>query len=146
MRYWTAICKKNRLICKQPGCKAAKCNSFTAMQPGFCTYEELKDYISSTKSQILESWEYRRLLDVRYILQRLTIRRALSILGLFRNRQKARKLGLLRPLPLQIIMKSTDYFTPVLCKSSRKSVILPRGKNLHFLQKGWGKTVDIILR
>ena len=62
----------------------------------------------------------------------LTDGRALSIPGLFQNRQKARKLGLLRPLPLQIIMK--------------KSVILPRGKNLHFLQKGWGKTVDIILR
>jgi len=136
MRYWTAICKKNRLICKQPGCKAAKCNSFTAMQPGFCTYEELKDYISSTKSQILGSWEYRRLLDVRYILQRLTIRRALSILGLLQNRQKARKLGLLRPLPLQIIMKKSYYFTPVLCKSSQKSVILPRGKKYRIFHGG----------
>ena len=138
--------KDQTRLLENPGCKAAKCNSFTAMQPGFCTYEELKDYISSTKSQILGSWEYRRLLDVRYILQRLTIRRALSILGLFRNRQKARKLGLLRPLPLQIIMESTDYFTPVLCKSSWKSVILPRGKKYGIFMVGWGKMVDIIWR
>ena len=43
-------------------------------------------------------------------------------------RRKAPETGPLRPIPIQIIMKSTDYFTPVLCKSSRKSVILPRGK------------------
>jgi len=64
------------------------------MQPGFCTYEELKDYISSTKSQILGSWEYRRLLDVRYILQRLTIRRSISFLRQNARAQKARKSGL----------------------------------------------------
>ena len=64
------------------------------MQPGFRTHEELKDYISSTKSQILGSWEYRRILDVRYILQRLTIRRSISILRQKARAQKARKLGL----------------------------------------------------
>ena len=73
-----------------------------------------------------------------------SVGRALSILGLFRNRQKARKLGLLRPLPLQIIMKKTYFFTPVLCKSSRKSVILPRGKKYGIFMVGWGKMVDII--
>ena len=64
------------------------------MQPGFRTHEEMKDYISSTKSQILGSWEYRRLLDVRYILQRLTIRGSISFLRQKARAQKARKLGL----------------------------------------------------
>ena len=64
------------------------------MQPGFRTHEELKDYISSTKSQILGSWEYRRILDVRYILQRLTIRGSISFLRQKARAQKARKLGL----------------------------------------------------
>ena len=64
------------------------------MQPGFRTHEELKDYISSTKSQILGSWEYRRILDVRYILQRLTIRCSISFLRQKARAQKARKLGL----------------------------------------------------
>ena len=64
------------------------------MQPGFRTHEELKDYISSTKSQILGSWEYRRILDVRYILQRLTIRSSISFLRQKARAQKARKMGL----------------------------------------------------
>ena len=64
------------------------------MQPGFRTHEELKDYISSTKSQILGSWEYRRILDVRYILQRLTIRCSISFLRQKARAQKARKMGL----------------------------------------------------
>ena len=64
------------------------------MQPGFRTHEELKDYISSTKSQILGSWEYRRILDVRYILQRLTIRCSISFLRQKARAQKARQMGL----------------------------------------------------
>ena len=64
------------------------------MQPGFRTHEELKDYISSTKSQILGSWEYRRILDVRYILQRLTIRCSISFLRQKARAQKARRMGL----------------------------------------------------
>ena len=66
----------------------------------------------------------------------LTYGRALSIPGLFQNRQKARKLGLLRPLPLQIIMKKTYYFTPVLCKSSCKTDFLPRSKKYRIFHGG----------
>ena len=128
--------KDQTRLLENPGCKAAKCNSFTAMQPGFCTYEELKDYISSTKSQILGSWEYRRLLDVRYILQRLTIRRATAFSGRMAYRRKAPETGPLRPIPIQIIMKSTDYFTPVLCKSSCKTDFLPRGKKYRIFHGG----------
>ena len=41
-------------------------------------------------------------------------------------------------------MKSSYFFTPVLCKSSWKSVILPRGKKYGIFMVGWGKMVDII--
>jgi hypothetical protein len=75
-------------------------------------------------------------LSQEYKSQSMRLRRALSILGLFRDRQKARKLGLLRPLPLQIIMKKSYYFTLVLCKNSQKSVILPRGKKYRIFHGG----------
>ncbi|MBR3000660.1 MAG: hypothetical protein IKF39_06630, partial [Oscillospiraceae bacterium] len=58
--------------------------------------------------------------------------------------QKSRKLGPLRPLPLQIIMKKSYFFTPVLCKSSRETDFLPRGKKYRIFHGGWGKMVDII--
>ena len=45
-------------------------------------------------------------------------RRATAFSGRMAYRRKAPETGLLRAIPLQIIMKSTDFFTPVLCKSS----------------------------
>ena len=45
-------------------------------------------------------------------------RRPLSILRLFRNRQKARKMGLLGPSDADLHMKIGLSFTPLLCKNS----------------------------
>ena len=45
---------KIRIVLKRyPGCKAAKSNSFTAMQPGLCTYEGLIDYDVGQKDKFL---------------------------------------------------------------------------------------------
>ena len=60
----------------------------------------------------------RQVLSQEYKSQSMRLRRSISTLRLLQNRQKARKLGLLQPLPLQIIMKKSYYFTPVLCNDS----------------------------
>ena len=103
------------------------------MQPGFCTYEELKDYISSTKSQILGSWEYRRSLDVRYILQRLTIRCSVSTLRISCYREKARKQGLLGLLTFESIIKYGIGKSKKYVKIQEWTVRLPRGRKPGFM-------------
>ena len=82
-----------------------------------------------------------------------SVGRALSILGLFRDRQKARKLGLLELSTFESIIKNGFGKSKEYVKIQERTVVLPRGRKPGFMhvvaempEKGGVKTVPDTIR